>query len=68
MGTPRRFSIDLDLIVSKKDELIKALENVCKKNPMFLRLKKTKEQKVKSQKDTIKFFTPAIFLVKKHTF
>jgi len=32
---PRRFSIDLDLIVTNRNELLEVLEQICKSNPMF---------------------------------
>jgi len=35
LDTPRRFSIDLDLIVTQRDDLLKTLENICKSVPMF---------------------------------
>lgn len=35
LDMPRRFSIDLDLIVSGRDELVEALGRICKSVPMF---------------------------------
>lgn len=56
---PRRFSIDLDLIVTKRDELIQALENICKKNPMFTRLVEDQRAETKIPKAHYKVYYKA---------
>ncbi len=38
LKTPQRFSIDLDLIVTQKNNLLQALERICKNVPMFTRI------------------------------
>ncbi|MBL7665828.1 MAG: nucleotidyl transferase AbiEii/AbiGii toxin family protein [Bacteriovoracaceae bacterium] len=56
LPTPKRFSIDLDLIIAKKDDLIQALENICKNNPIFTRLVEDKRVETKIPKAHYKVY------------
>lgn len=61
LGKPRRFSIDLDIIVEKKETLVEALENICKKNKMFTRVEEDVRKETKIPKGHYKvFYNPGL--------
>lgn len=53
---PRRFSIDLDVIVTQRDLLIQALEKICISDPMFTRVEEDKRAESKIPKAHYKVF------------
>lgn len=56
LGTPRRFSIDLDLIVTKRDDLLRAVANICKGSTVFTRFEEDKRAESKIPKAHYKVF------------
>lgn len=56
LDTPRRFSIDLDIIVTKRDELLSAITNICKSSAMFTRFEEEKRADSKIPKAHYKVF------------
>ncbi|MEI8346027.1 MAG: nucleotidyl transferase AbiEii/AbiGii toxin family protein [Pseudomonadota bacterium] len=56
LKTPRRFSIDLDLIVNQRDNLLQALDNICKNDQIFTSVKEDKRPESKIPKAHYKVF------------
>jgi hypothetical protein len=56
LGTPRRFSIDLDFVVRERSGIIAALERICKNNPVFGRMEEDQRPESKILKSHYKVF------------